>query len=53
MAEKLDVFMIIHLDNILIYTDDARPGHVETMQSVFMQLKKHLLYNNLKKCRLY
>ena len=27
-AEKLDIFVIVYLDNIFIYTDDNRNGHV-------------------------
>ena len=27
-AEKLDIFVIVSLDNILIYTDDNEDGHV-------------------------
>ena len=26
--EKLDIFVIVYLDNILIFTDDDRDGHV-------------------------
>ena len=28
LVEKLDIFVIIYLDDILIYTDDDRDGHV-------------------------
>ena len=30
-AKKLDVFVIVYLDDILIYTKDERQGHVETV----------------------
>ena len=26
--EKLDIFVIIYLDDIFIYTDDNREGHI-------------------------
>ena len=28
LAEKLDIFVIVYLDDILIYTKDDRDGHV-------------------------
>ena len=31
LAKKLDVFVIIYLDNILIYTEDKGQGHVEAV----------------------
>lgn len=31
LAEKLDVFVIIYLDSILIYTKDPGQGHVEAV----------------------
>ena len=32
LAEKLDVFVIIYLDNILIYTEDPSQPHVEAVR---------------------
>ena len=52
-AKKLDIFIIVYLDDILIYTDDNRDGHVTAVWWVFEQLKKFLLYANLKKCWFY
>ncbi len=31
LAEKLDVFIIVYLDNILIYTKSKEEEHVETV----------------------
>ena len=53
LAEKLDIFVIVYLDDILIYTKDDGDGHVAAVQWVLEQLKKFLLYANLKKCRFY
>ena len=52
-VEKLDIFIIVYLDNILIYTEDEKDGHVAAIQGVLEQLMKFLLYANLKKCRFY
>ena len=50
LAEKLDIFVIVYLDNILIYTDDDGDGHIAAVQWVLGQLRKYSLYANLKKC---
>ena len=53
LAEKLDIFIIVYLDNILIYTEDPRQPHVEAVRWVLDQLRKCLLFANLKKCCFY
>ncbi len=53
MAEKLDVFMIVYLDNILIYTKSESEEHVQAVWWVLDQLRKHSLYTKLKKCRFH
>ena len=53
IAEKLDVFVIVYLDDILIYTKDAGQGHVEAVRWVLGELRKHGLFANLKKCRFH
>ena len=53
LAEKLDIFVIVYLDDILIYTEDDGNGRVAAVQCVLEQLKKFLLYANLKKCRFH
>ena len=53
LAEKLDVFVIVYLDDILIYTKDTSQGHVEAVWWVFEELQKHGLFANLKKCRFH
>ena len=49
-AEKLDIFVIVYLDDILIYTDHDGDRHVLAVQWVLEQLKKFSLFANLKKC---
>ena len=53
MAEKLDVFMIVYLDDIFIYIKNEGKEHVEALQWVLEQLQTHFLYANLKKCRFH
>ena len=53
LAEKLDIFVIVYLDNILIYTEDSGQPHVEAVRWVLEQLRKHGLFANLKKCRFH
>ena len=50
LAEKLDIFVIVYLDDILIYTDDDGDGNVSAVQWVLEQLRKFSLFANLKKC---
>ena len=50
LAEKLDIFVIVYLDDILIYTEDPGQPHVETVCLVLDQLRKYFLFANLKKC---
>ena len=50
LAEKFDIFVIIYLDDILIYTEDPRQPHIEAVCWVLDQLQKHSLFANLKKC---
>ena len=53
LAEKVDIFVIMYLDDILIYTKNDGNGHDAAVQWVPKQLKKFLLYVNLKKCRFH
>ena len=40
LAKKLNVFVIVYLDDILIYTKDENQGHVEAVQLVLNFLKE-------------
>ena len=53
LAEKLDIFVILYLDDILIYTDDDGDGHFAVVQWVLEQFRKFSLFANLKKCQFY
>ncbi len=53
LGEKLDVFVIVYLDDILIHTDSEGEEHIQTVRWVLDQLRKHSLYANLKNCRFH
>ena len=53
LAEKLNVFVIVYLDNILIYTNDEGQGHIEAVWCVLDLLQKNGLFANLKKGRFH
>ena len=52
-AKKLNIFIIVYLNDIFIYIKDKRKNHVQVMCWVFNQLKKFSLYTNLKKYQFY
>ena len=53
LAEKLNIFVFVYLDDILIYIKDPGQPHVEAVRWVLNHLRKHSLFANLKKCRFY
>ncbi len=53
LAEKLDSFVVVYLDNILIYIEDPRQPYIEAVRWVLEQLRKYSLYANLKKCQFH
>ena len=53
LAKKLDIFVIVYLDDILIYIKNPGKAHVEAVQWVLEVLRKYGLYTNLKKCRFH
>ena len=52
-AEKFNIVVIVYLNDILIYTDDDRDGHIAAVRWLLGQLRKYSLYTNLKKCRFH
>ena len=53
LAEKLNVSVIVYLDNILISIEETCQPHVEVLSWVFDKLQKHGLFANLKKYSFY
>ncbi len=52
-AEKLDIFIVVYLYDILICIKDPGKPHVDVVQWVLEQLQKHGFYANLKKYQFY
>ena len=53
LAEKLDIFVIVYLNNIFIYTKDLGQAHVNSVWRVLKKLKKHGFFAKLKKCQFH
>ena len=52
-AKKLNIFIIVYLDDILIYTKNEGQGHMEAVRWVLNLLQKNGFFANLKKCWLH
>lgn len=53
LAKKLDIFVIVYLDNIMIYTKDSDQPYEETICWILDQPPKYGLFANLKKCHFF
>ena len=49
LAEELDIFVIVYLDEILIHTKDPVQGRVKAVRCMWDVLRKHGPFANLKK----
>ena len=49
LAKKLDVCVMVYLNDILIYTKDTSQAHVDVVRWVLNKLRKHGFFANLKK----
>lgn len=52
-AEKLTVFIIMYLNDILIYRKSEKKAYVEAIWWVFDQMRKDWFYANLKMWRFH
>lgn len=50
LAEKLNTFVFIYLDDIFVYMEDPRQGQVKAVWWILEIFRKYGLYANLKKC---
>ena len=53
LAKKLDIFVIVYLDDILICTNEDGDRYVSAVWWVLEQLRKFSLFANLKKCQFH
>ena len=53
LAKKLDIFVVVYLNNILIYNKDSGQPYIKAIRWVLDQFPKHSLFANLKKCRFH
>ena len=52
LVKKLNIFIIVYLNDILIYTNPGKL-HIEAMRWVLNKLRKYSFFANLKKCRFH
>ena len=52
-VEKLEIFVIVYLDEILIYIEDSDQRHMKTIWWILNSLRENSLFANLKKCWFY
>ena len=50
LAKKLDIFVIVYLNDILIYSKNLGQGYIEAVRWILDILRKNGLFANLKKC---
>ena len=50
LVEKLNIFVIVYLDDILIYIKDPEQPHIKVVCWILNQLQKCSFFANLKKC---
>ena len=53
LVKKLNIFVIVYLDDILTYTKDPSKGYVKAVRWILDVLRRHGLFANLKKCQFY
>ena len=53
MAKKLNIFIIVYLNDIFIYIKDLGQSQIKAVRWVLDVLRRHRLFANLKKCRFY
>ena len=53
LAKKLNIFVIIYLADVFIYTKDPGQSPVNLVKWIFKKLRKNGLFANLKKCGFY
>ena len=52
LKEYLDIFVIVYIDDILIYSKDVA-SHIRHVSTILQTLRKHRLYCKLSKCEFH
>ena len=52
-VEKLNLFIIIYLNDNLIYIKDLNQSYVKALRYMLDIFQKHEFFDNLKKCQFY
>ena len=50
LAKKFDIFIIVYLDEILIYNKNLSKDHIEIIRQVLVVLERYRFFINMKKC---
>ena len=53
LAKKLDIFVIIYLDDIFIYIKKPGQTHMNTVWWVLEKPRKNSFFTNFKRCQFY
>lgn len=53
LAKKLNIFIIVYLNDIFIYTEDLSQAYINTVWWILEELRKNGLFANLKKYRFH
>ena len=49
LAKKLNIFVIVYFDDIVIYTENPSQAHIDAVSWIFEKLRKYGFFSNLKK----
>ena len=50
LVKKFNIFIIVYLNNIFIYTKDPSQFHITAVWWILKKPKKNRLFTNFKKC---
>ena len=53
LAKKLDIFVMVYLNNIFIYIKDLGQANIDAIWWVFKELRKNGRFAKLKKCQFH
>lgn len=53
LIKKLNIFIIVYLNNIFIYINNLKQGYINIVQFILEVLKKYSFYTNFKKYHFY